>query len=226
MWFLHALFIAQLAYFVAWKVFGFAGLVAAGCVFSAMYLQLLHLPLPWANFSEAPAMGGAFFAVGLIAAAWWPTRKPKTHSLLILVVAMAIWMATAVPSFDPSAPRLFAPIAAIAGIAMTIAACKLLPDTRLLLTATLAQLGQASIAIYVAHTIFSAGLRSALHKMGFFDYDFYVLSETLVGLIVPTALFILANMFNVAPYVGFGRNQKSLLALRANKMLEGKGKSL
>jgi fucose 4-O-acetylase-like acetyltransferase len=229
MWFLHALLIVQVIYFVARQVFGFAGLVAAGCVFSAMYFHLLHLPDPWAYYSEAPAMGGAFFAAGLIAVAWLPTQKSKNLSLLILVVATAIWLATALPSFDPSAPRLLVPIAAIAGIAgiaMTIAVCNLLPDTQWLLTVTLAQLGQASIAIFVAHTIFSAGLRIVLYKTGFFDYDFYVLTETLVGLIVPTALFLVANMYKVAPYVGFGRNQKSLYASDVIKMLGPKRKSL
>ena len=50
-------------------------------------------------------------------------------------------------------------------------------------------LGQASLAIYVMHTIFSAGLREALLAAGVVNIPLHLLLGTAVGLLLPWLVY-------------------------------------
>ncbi len=66
----------------------------------------------------------------------------------------------------------------------------------------LVALGQATLAIFVAHTIFSAAFRVALLKAGVTFVPVYVVGVTLVGLFGPLALLHLADRCNLSAVAG------------------------
>jgi fucose 4-O-acetylase-like acetyltransferase len=67
----------------------------------------------------------------------------------------------------------------------------------------LRELGRASLAIYLAHTIFSAGLRTLLDVAGIADPWILVPAKTLAGLLVPLALYRLARGRQAGRVLGF-----------------------
>ncbi|MGC6488491.1 MAG: hypothetical protein ACON4Z_12665 [Planctomycetota bacterium] len=67
----------------------------------------------------------------------------------------------------------------------------------------LAALGQGSMAIYLAHTIFSAALRAVLVKVGVVDETAHVLLGTAVGLGAPMVLYGITQRLGVSKYLGF-----------------------
>jgi fucose 4-O-acetylase-like acetyltransferase len=68
-----------------------------------------------------------------------------------------------------------------------------------------ARLGEASLAIYVMHTIFSAGARVLLKTRGFDLGPIPMLTvTTLVGIAFPFAIFRVAQQFGLGPWLGIG----------------------
>ena len=65
-----------------------------------------------------------------------------------------------------------------------------------------AELGVASLAIYVAHPIFSAAARIVLMKVGIIDLWVHMTVGTLAGLVLPLALYIVARRFRFAGWLG------------------------
>jgi fucose 4-O-acetylase-like acetyltransferase len=209
MWFLYALIIVQIVYFSAMRLWGTTGMIIAGLVFTALCFR---------TFSGAP-MGGTFFGFGLIAAALRPIEMPSWHCMAIFGIAGLVWVIAASALLNGYDLLSLMPIAtALAGIIMVIALSQILARSGIV--TILAQLGQASIAIFVAHTIFSAGARGVISGLGIMDCDFHVITETLIGLVVPTMLFLAANLAGLAPYVGFGRNQSLLYVFPLRRSLE------
>lgn len=67
----------------------------------------------------------------------------------------------------------------------------------------IAALGRASLAIYVAHTIFSAAARIALLRAGVADVAVQMAVGTLAGLLGPTALYVAALRWGLSARLGF-----------------------
>jgi peptidoglycan/LPS O-acetylase OafA/YrhL len=208
MWFLYALFFARIACYAVALYFGATGLKVAAILWMILYLAGEHGR--WLDHL-APELtsGGAFLMLGCVTAVW--LRKPisRAPAVLAAVAAGVIWVMANIYMWRGSAvgwPQL----AALAGVTMTIAACLLLRNWRGLGAALLAQIGQASLAIFVAHVIFAAGLRILLYRYGVYDCTLHVIAGTLVGTLIPTALFVAANRMKIAPLAGFGRTQKFL----------------
>jgi fucose 4-O-acetylase-like acetyltransferase len=65
-------------------------------------------------------------------------------------------------------------------------------------------LGVISLAIYVAHTIFSAATRAVLLKAGFEDVTLHMVLGTLTGLVGPVLLYRLAVARGIEKRVGLG----------------------
>jgi fucose 4-O-acetylase-like acetyltransferase len=209
LWFLYALFIAQTVFFLAQRSFGSAGMLAIGGGFVAAYVASLGA----ANgLFGSIAMGGTFFGAGLVVGGRRLIGARSTSVVGLLIVA-ALWFGAAFGRLELSA--YLKPLAAVAGIAMVVMVSRLLPDVRGMFTAMLAQLGQASLAIFLTHTIFSAGLRSVLYLNDVRDCDLHVLLGTLAGVSAPTLLFVVANRLQLSPYAGFGTVQPSLYATTA-----------
>lgn len=64
-------------------------------------------------------------------------------------------------------------------------------------------LGRASMAIYVSSTIFSAATRIVLVKAGITDIASQMIIETIVGLLFPAGLYIVAKRAKILGALGF-----------------------
>jgi fucose 4-O-acetylase-like acetyltransferase len=68
----------------------------------------------------------------------------------------------------------------------------------------LALLGTASMAIYVLHTIFSAGVRMALYAVGFSNNLVALVLGTLIGIAGPLGVWAVARRYRLLPWLGLG----------------------
>jgi fucose 4-O-acetylase-like acetyltransferase len=159
-------------------------------------------------------MGGAFFALGLFARTSEFLATRRLAVALVGAIFAVVWISIMWTADRPQQsylePSPLDILAAVTGVVATLSFCFLLPKVNGGMLALLALLGQASLAIYVMHTIFAAGLRILLYRTDIFYCDLHVVLETLVGLLAPAVLFVVANKMKIAPYVGFGRLQKVL----------------
>lgn len=64
-------------------------------------------------------------------------------------------------------------------------------------------LGNASMAIYLTHTIFGAAIRIVMTKSGVDDVGSLLLAITLVGVFFPLVLDRLSRRFGFSPYLGW-----------------------
>ena len=64
-------------------------------------------------------------------------------------------------------------------------------------------LGETSLAIFVAHVIFSAATRIVLIKVGVEDIWLHMIAGTLLGMLGPICLYLLARRLGVTRLVGF-----------------------
>jgi len=92
----------------------------------------------------------------------------------------------------------------LAGVVAAACLCALWSRARSRLgrhsSAVLAELGKCSLAIYVAHTIVSAGVRIGLQKVMHVDEPLtHAVLGTIAGLVVPVGLYRAAQRFNF-PY--------------------------
>ena len=61
-----------------------------------------------------------------------------------------------------------------------------------------------SMAIYLAHVLFSAGTRIALEQLGVESIDMHVLAGTLAGVAGPVAMYFALKRFGLTRLFGFG----------------------
>jgi peptidoglycan/LPS O-acetylase OafA/YrhL len=87
----------------------------------------------------------------------------------------------------------------LAFLAMVRAACVDGPGPTLRL---LAFLGISSMGIYLAHTIFSAGVRAALGRVTQ-DLSLHMIAGTLVGIVGPLVLYGLIRRIGRPAWIGF-----------------------
>ena len=67
----------------------------------------------------------------------------------------------------------------------------------------LQQLGQMTMAIFLAHTIFSAATRIVFLKLGVNDPIIHLTLGTATGVIGPTVMYHLAQRLNLSRVLGF-----------------------
>lgn len=204
-WFLWALFVIQLCLLLvrpvlqkqghrAW-VWGLLWLGSGGLYLSEPALGGLAGWL-WSAVAHAP-----FFLLGTAVAGlrqWRPPIWAGGLALLGCVVAIgsAFWL--------PEGPvsRLVIGSGATLLLCLTVMALEqpLLsrPGMR-----WIAALGTASLAIYVAHTIFSAAARIALLQAGVADIAVHMVVGTLAGLLGPAALYAAARRWGLSATLGF-----------------------
>jgi fucose 4-O-acetylase-like acetyltransferase len=200
MWFIYALFFVQIAFYFGRQIAGTAGMVVVACVCAFSYLA--HSNYSVDAIVAGTAMGGTFFALGYAATCEPGLSKWKDARWPLFVIGALVWAASLAVKVHWSTD-IPTPIAAAGGVLAAVSLCFMLPPARGAL-AILALIGQASISIYVAHTLFAASLRILLYKFHIFDCDLHVISETLLGLAAPTVLFVVANRLAISPYIGFG----------------------
>lgn len=199
-WFLYALLVHQLiaaiAYPRKWLLLA-AVIVGLGLVSSLggawiVLRSMLYLP---------------YLVVGIFAVPLLQMLARATFAMRALVavggwLAFAAMTASSFPGAD-STVRSYA--LGFSGSLGLIATAMLLAPIAAL-SRPLALLGQASLAIYVAHTIFSAGMRIALKLIGIApDTGISFAAANVVGLLCPLILWHLATVQGWSHLIGFGK---------------------
>lgn len=199
-WFLWALFLQHLAVLALIRAVG----------------RPLGTPV-WAGLAILLVLGSSFTPVGLNAwtfgaltyagafltgLALGPTGMVATNPLAPLTAA-AVFIGLQAASFHLPAGLLTSQLLgialALAFLTLIRAACTQGPRAALGL---LAYLGLASMGIYLAHTIFSAGTRVVLSRLTQ-DLTLHMVAGTLAGLIGPLLIYALIRRFGRPAWIGF-----------------------
>ncbi len=199
-WFLWALFLQHLAVLALIRAIGrplgtatwatLATLVVLGSSFTPIGLNA------W-TFGALTYAGA--FLTGL---ALGPSGLPAKGALAF-GLALAVFVALQVLSLQLPASLLLSQLIGIAlslaFLAMVRAACAFGtgPPLRLL-----AYLGLCSMGIYLAHTIFSAGIRAALGRFTT-DLTLHMIAGTLIGIIGPLIIYAIIRRVGRPAWIGF-----------------------
>ena len=120
---------------------------------------------------------------------------------IVLVGSAVIFSAGILARWDGVIGNL---VVALAGSCLTLAAAALMASS--ITGVTLALLGRASLAIYVMHTIFSAGLRIFVKLAGIVvPTSAMLLVTTAVGLVCPLCVWLGAERWGLTLPFGLGR---------------------
>jgi fucose 4-O-acetylase-like acetyltransferase len=199
-WFLYALLVHQLIAAIAYPRKWL--LPAAVIVGLALVSWLGGAWIVLRSMLYLPYLVVGMFAVPLLqmlARATFVTRASVAAGGWLAFAAIT---ASSVPGAD-SMVRGYA--LGFSGSLGLIAAAMLLAPIAAL-SRPLVLLGQASLAIYVAHTIFSAGMRIALKLIGIApETGISFLAANVVGLLFPLMLWRAATVQGWSHWIGFGR---------------------
>jgi fucose 4-O-acetylase-like acetyltransferase len=209
-WFLYALFIARLAYYFAARqssnavvaVFAASAVAYLACVLisanSVVKFEFVG------NLSKV-SMAGTFVGFGLIAA-----TNHRIKDIILSPKFLPIWLVgwiaatTLIVCSEEFAPLRF--MTGFLGTALTLSLARQIELKSDYQPRFLSQIGMATLAIYVSHVIFAAGMRSVLFKFGVHSAFINVVMGTLAGVMLPMILFYVANYLRIAPQVGLGKN--------------------
>jgi len=199
-WFLYALLVHQLIAFALfprkWLLLA-AIVVGLGLVFWLggtwiVLRSMLYLPYLVAGMLAMPVLQ-------VLASTNFTTRAS---------VAVGGWLAFAamLASSFPSAESMVRGYVLGFGGSLGLVATAMLLTPVSALSRSLAILGQASLAIYVAHTIFSAGMRIGLKFIGIApEAGISFVAANVAGLLFPLMLWRLATVQDWSHWIGFGK---------------------
>lgn len=203
-WFLWALFLIQVALILLLQPLSAAHLRSRGFRLAMGGAALaLGFAMPWI---ELPSLlfGAAvhyfpFFLAGLACAGLVRVRPPLWVAPLALIAAVVLIGRAAVPY--PPLPLTMV-ILLLLWLAIT-AVCAAAGDRPGAALAWLALLGGLSMPIYLAHTIFSAGLREVLISGGITNLPLHLIAAMAIGIIGPVILSHAAARLRLARVLGF-----------------------
>lgn len=197
LWFLWALFLVQgvvlLARLVLGRVDGMA--FGLGLLAFALALRIVPLPEPLTPWIIDGVRHLPYLAIGMILGAALPgLAVPRPAALACAGLFLALVLAapwTESPLVLPAAITVCLVVAAV-GLGQTA------------LARWLAPLGAVSMAIYMTHTLFSAGLREALLALGVTQPALHLGLGTVIGLAAPILLYRLADRAGLSRWLGLG----------------------
>lgn len=203
-WFLWALFVIQSLATVLWALRPWRRVPAIGFWSVALALTLIaYIVRP--PEQAIPLLGPAawfapFFALGALVGAV-PALLRWRAPLMVVALALPLSAGLIVLADPvPAAKLVLQVVAVISCIGLIRGMAPALPTW---LGAGLRALGLASMAIYVAHVIFSAGFRIGLVGLGVRDPAVHVVLGTLVGIVCPYALYVIARRWKLTRWLGF-----------------------
>ncbi|QHQ33731.1 acyltransferase family protein [Algicella marina] len=199
-WFLWALFLIQVALLPAKPLFANQGnWLPVSLALLTGSLALLLIPLPPAAFAW---IGLAlyhlpFFLLGVVIGRFQGRMQVSAVGAILAVGLFAALLAIA-----PQVTGLYNTVFLAAALSIASVAVFVWfgngPGSGIL-----AYLGTASMAIFLAHTIFSAGLREVLFKLGVTNLPVHLVLGTGIGLIAPIILYEIARRFRLTKLAGF-----------------------
>lgn len=172
-WFLYVLFLCNaVAFAIRGNRIAATVLIVFGIVGAAGYLPII-LNMTLDNFP--------YFFGGLLASSFVCSDRFDRRIAIALLgagIALTLLRILAFPLMAVGfEARLLSVLAAAAGMMIVIGISRLIGNR----APVLAYIGAASMAIYVLHTIFSAGLRIGLYATGFTDPLLSLVSCTVIG---------------------------------------------
>lgn len=203
-WFLWALFLILMVGVLAvrWRVWG--AISAAVLVVGGIVLWQRHPDL--SAYLRAALVHLPFFAAGI---AWWsfapdpcrPGTRGRLSTVALGAVLFALPVAWAASGQAPhgEAGSLLISMSAVIGLALVFSARPAFGWVG----AVLRRLGQASMAIFLAHTIFTGGVRSLLIVVGVSDPAIYLILGILAGILGPLLLADMARRMGWTRLLGF-----------------------
>jgi fucose 4-O-acetylase-like acetyltransferase len=204
-WFLYALMLMHVAALALRNRIDILNIGAA-----AAALVGLMFPEQLPNIILRTVLHLPFFCAGLaLAPRAFPSVAPKSYRFLLLVMFAGTLVASgwvAYPGAGVLTP-LAVPLTMAAGMALILGLSQTLAETRL--SGRLAWLGRQSMVIFLAHTIFTFGVRAALKKAKIDDVTANLALGTLVGVFAPLALYAVLARVGLESWAGF--NGKSPL---------------
>lgn len=146
-----------------------------------------------------------YFALGLLIAPWLivPGASPAVLALVALVAALLFSASFIADSAVPH--RALVIIRGATGSAATIAIAMLVARR----SHWLAALGIASMAIYVLHTIFTAGTRIAFRALEVPNDLVTLVVSTAIGLFIPYVIWRCACRYRLVPMLGLGAQPRN-----------------
>ncbi len=201
-WFIYALLIHQLVIAAIWPR---KWLLVPVTLLGFVLLQYLG-----GGWLQVRAFGFLPFVVAGILLANALQRMAAATFIAQLWLALAGWLAFVVLwALDTQGRLIFggATLLGFAGSIGTIGLAMMLTSTRA--ARLLIVLGEASLAIYLAHTIFSAGTRIMLKMIGIAPSSILSLTAAMIaGLLGPWLLWRWAKMTGYSRLMGFGGSAK------------------
>jgi fucose 4-O-acetylase-like acetyltransferase len=201
-WFLFALFVCHFSFLVFWKHPKIIYVLAIVGLFAPNIPGLP--PIYTTALSYFP-----FIVAGWQVDKWLRIRLPsvkKRSTLTLTIIAIAafalIYSLRYFGYFQPT--RSIDLLLATAGIVAVVAGADLIPSSFTIL----GQIGQSSMAIFILHTIIVGAARLVELQLGWIEPIFMLASLTLIGVIAPFVIFMIASHYNVAHYIGLGRSLK------------------
>jgi fucose 4-O-acetylase-like acetyltransferase len=209
-WFLYALFFAKTSYLLACSYYKIPLHVVFVAFMMVYFSAELSISISYAdssyttvivNFSKA----GTFVGFGLITA----TRKKVLDSLLVphLIPLYAVgWIVTTSLILDSDRFNIFRFPNGFFGTILTLSLAHRIELGGKIRLWYLAEVGRATLAIFVAHTICIWAMRAFLLKVPISNALVHLALETAAGIVLPMLLFYVASRLRIAPYVGLGKN--------------------
>ncbi len=200
LWFLWALFLVQgivAAIFATgiWTERKFRATMGAGAFALLLVLPFIFVPSLWlgAAVSHLP-----YFLAGLALGGYVSFQFSTAMAFVAAAIAGALILAAG-----------HAPAAGAQSLAIVMALCVVIsvldrgrdvpgPFIRACRT-----LGNASLAIYLMHTIFSAGSREMLWRLGVSDVAVHLIGTTLAGVILPLVVWRMSRGTRTGRVLGF-----------------------
>jgi fucose 4-O-acetylase-like acetyltransferase len=215
-WFLWALFVIQIAVAIAHRIagFGWLGLLLAVLfnITAAGALDLAYHPEFHRFFNQATEYM-PFFLLGMAF-----TARPFASSLPRAVAGALLlgFLVSTAPQWFAAGPAWRWPAAAAAVLCcvpLAVQGERLLESAEPLrhVTKAVRSIGRASLAIYVAHVIFSAALRIVLHRAGVTNLWIHASAGTAIGIAGPMALLHLSRRLKIEKWLGFSQGPPVVL---------------
>lgn len=203
LWFLWALFLIQVAVLVLPFMRGAGASIPRAMLLFGMTLVVLAVgasfEFPFKHVVWQAIYNAPFFAMGLVCVRLLnaPPRGMIATALASVIFVLALWFAVT------SESALFARVALALVLVLSLTAAVMSCESVARgskLWAKLQMFGIASMAIYLAHTFFSAFTRILLIKL---DTTTHVAVGIITGLFLPLVLLNLARHYRFARVLGF-----------------------
>ena len=191
-WFLYALVVIQLLALISrvdWRV---------TLIFSV--ISAIGLGTGGLGMISIAISFYVYFGIGILIAPYLPAIQGRRRAIALAVLVSAAGFTASFLIGDIWSGRWLTVARALLGIVATVGVAMLCGRW----SHWLARLGTASMAIYVLHTIFSAGTRIALRAVGFSDNLVALMLGTLIGIAGPLAVWALARHYRLLPWLGLG----------------------